>query len=45
MEVVWPLDEEAAVPLCVRTVDGGRQTEDVASWEVLVQPPVPHGAW
>jgi hypothetical protein len=23
MEMVWPLDEGAAVPLCVRTVDQG----------------------
>jgi hypothetical protein len=40
MEMVWPLDEGAAAPLCVRTVDQGAPDGGCASWILapIVQP-------
>jgi hypothetical protein len=40
MEMLWPLDEGAAFPLCVRTVDQGAPDGGYASWILapIVQP-------
>jgi hypothetical protein len=37
-EMLWPLDEGSALPLCVRTVTRGRHMEDVEDLAALCRP-------